>query len=92
MNLSDVSKRILSYIYWALENHPGKFICTFLGFFLALAIITVGFWKTIIIIAFTAGGYYIARCWDKKEYPLLLDKILHFLDKLLHIVTTKRSK
>jgi len=92
MSLYDISKKISNYINWALEKHPGKLICTFLGFFLALAIITIGFWKTIIIIAFTAGGYYIGGCFDNREYPLLFDKILHLLDKLLYIITSKRSK
>jgi uncharacterized membrane protein len=85
MNLSDISKKIFTYIYWALEKHPGKFIGAFLGFFLGLAFITIGFWKTLILFALTACGYYIGRCWDNKEYPL-------WLDKILHTILSKRQK
>ncbi|NLO98010.1 MAG: DUF2273 domain-containing protein [Peptococcaceae bacterium] len=62
---------------WCLQNHPGKFCGSLLGFVIALTIILLGFWQTIFIIVLTSCGFYLGRCWDQGMLPSCLNRLLH---------------
>ncbi|NLM97195.1 MAG: DUF2273 domain-containing protein [Halanaerobiaceae bacterium] len=63
------------------KKHKGKTVGTFLGLFLAILILLLGFWKTILIALCTLAGYYIGTRLDiEGDFRKLLDKLLppHF--------------
>lgn len=65
---------------WALDKHPGKFIGAIIGIVLALFIIILGFWQTIFLIIFAAGGLFIGKLWDDgKGLP---DWAVYLLEKI----------
>lgn len=59
------------------EKHQWKIICSFIGFVIAVVILIIGFFKTLFITLFIAGGYYLGKKIDNKEdIAEILDKIL----------------
>ncbi len=55
---------ITRFSLWALNNHPGKFIGISLGFVLGLFVVTIGFWKTLVLALFIAVGFIIGKRQD----------------------------
>ena len=50
-----------------LEEHPGMLIGIFIGLVLGFIFLLVGFWKTIIFLAFVLIGLYIGKRFDTDE-------------------------
>lgn len=50
-----------------LEEHPGMLIGIFIGLVLGSIFLLVGFWKTIIFLAFVLIGLYIGKRFDTDE-------------------------
>lgn len=59
-------------------NHHGKIIGTFIGFIAGLFLLTLGFFKTLILSACIMVGYYFGRKVDNKE------DIIEFIERLLN--------
>ncbi|HHW17923.1 MAG TPA: DUF2273 domain-containing protein [Firmicutes bacterium] len=57
-----VIDRIMAYV----REHPGKSLGTFLGFLFGVALITLGFWKTLVLGLATWLGYAIGK-WSDDE-------------------------
>jgi uncharacterized membrane protein len=74
-----MGKGIYNSIQWCFGNHPGKSTGFLVGFFLALAFILLGFWQTIILVGLSSFGYYIGKCWDDRDLPLWLNRLIHRL-------------
>jgi len=68
---------ISAYCQWYLDNHPGKFIGSLAGFFLALTIILLGFWEAFLLAFLSILGYYLGKIWDDRQYPAWIRTVLH---------------
>lgn len=62
-----------------VENNSGKIIGSLIGLFLAIFILSIGFFKTMFIVALIVLGYAIGSKIDKRE------SLLEFLKTLLGI-------
>lgn len=58
---------IMGFFLEALNNHPGKFIGISLGFVLGLFVVTLGFWKTLVLALFVAVGFIIGKRQDDHQ-------------------------
>ncbi len=57
---------IMSFLLGALNNHPGKLLGISLGFILGLFVVTLGFWKTLVLALFVAVGFIIGKRQDDR--------------------------
>ena len=39
-------------------NYRGRFLCTLTGFVIAALFLLLGFWQTLFLLLFVAGGFY----------------------------------
>lgn len=63
-----------------LEGNSGKIIGSLIGLILAIFILKIGLFKTLFIVAFIIGGYFIGNQLDKKEsLSQLMNRILRFI-------------
>ena len=75
---SKLGEKILKFLVWAVDNHPGKLIGTSVGFFLGLLIVTLGFWRTLVLTMFAVLGYYLGKSEDDhKSLTAWLERILN---------------
>lgn len=52
---------------WAMTNHPGKFIGVSIGFLVGVFIITLGFWRTLVLAFFVVMGFIIGKLQDDHQ-------------------------
>ena len=57
---------IIRFLLGALNNHPGKFLGISLGFVLGLFVVTLGFWRTLVLALFVAVGFIIGKRQDDR--------------------------
>lgn len=50
-----------------LEEHPGKALGLIIGLVVGIIFLIVGFWKTVVFIAFVSIGLYIGKKFDSRE-------------------------
>lgn len=58
-------------------NYRGRFLCTLTGFVIAALFLLLGFWQTLFLLLFVAGGFFIGYKIDKKE------DLVEWLDRIL---------
>ncbi|MBQ9635695.1 MAG: DUF2273 domain-containing protein [Acidaminococcaceae bacterium] len=58
-------------------NYRGRFLCSLAGLAIASLFLVVGFWQTLFLMLFVAGGFFIGYKIDKKE------DLVEWLDRLL---------
>ena len=58
-------------------NYRGRVLCSLAGLVIASLFLTVGFWRTLFLILFVCGGFFIGYKIDKKE------DLVEWLDRLL---------
>lgn len=75
---SKIEEKTSSFLIWALGNHPGKLIGTSVGFFLGLLIVTLGFWRTLVISLFAVLGFVLGKSQDDHQ------KITAWLEKIFN--------
>ncbi|HBV89063.1 DUF2273 domain-containing protein [Desulfosporosinus sp.] len=61
---SKVGAKISTFLVWALDSHPGKFLGTSLGFLLGLLLVTLGFWRTLVVTTFSVLGFFLGKRQD----------------------------
>lgn len=66
-----------------LINHQGKIIGVFIGFLAGIFLLTIGFFKTLILFLCIGVGYYFGKKIDNKE------NIADFIDRILNQYTKK---
>ena len=59
-------------------THQGKIIGTLIGFFIGIFLLTLGFFKTLILSLCIMIGYYLGKKIDNKE------DIIQFIERLLN--------
>lgn len=59
------------------SKNQGKVIGSVTGFILAVLVLLIGFFKTLLIVIFVFTGYYIGKKIDNKE------DFVEFLDRIL---------
>lgn len=65
------------YLFNIFSKNQGKIIGSFIGLVLAVFILLIGFFRTLLIALFVFAGYYIGKKIDNKEDLVeLLDRIL----------------
>ena len=75
---SKIGEKSSSFLVWAIENHPGKLIGTSVGFFLGLLMVTLGFWRTLVLSLFVILGFVLGkRHDDHKNITAWLERILN---------------
>ena len=75
---SKIGEKILTFIVWAVDNHPSKLIGTSVGFFLGLLMVTLGFWRTLILALFAVVGFVLGKSQDDhKNITAWLERILN---------------
>jgi len=48
-------------------NYRGRFLCTLTGFVIAALFLLLGFWQTLFLLLFVAGGFFIGYKIDQKR-------------------------
>ena len=72
---SKVGEKIAQFLFWALDHHPGKLFGTSLGFMLGLLMVTLGFWRTLILALFVVLGFLLGKRQDEhKDISAWLEK------------------
>ena len=61
---SKIGARITRFLVWAIDNHPGKLIGTSIGSVLGLLMVTLGFWRTLVLVLFTILGFVLGKRQD----------------------------
>ena len=61
---SKIGERISRFLAWAIDNHPGKLIGTSLGLILGLFMVTLGFWRTLVLALFIILGFGLGKRQD----------------------------
>ena len=59
-----LGEKLSYFFFWALDHHPGKFIGTLSGFLLGLLIVTLGFWRALVLFLFVALGFLLGKRQD----------------------------
>jgi len=72
-----IGEKISRSLVWAVDNHPGKLIGTSLGLILGLLMVTLGFWRTLVLALFVLLGFMLGKRQDDNE------SITTWLDKNL---------
>ncbi len=67
------------------EKNSGKIIGSLIGLILAIFILKIGLFKTLFIVAFIIGGYFIGDRVDKKE------SLLQFINRILRFIKGRRN-
>ncbi|MFA6654306.1 MAG: DUF2273 domain-containing protein [Bacillota bacterium] len=57
-------EKILDKIVSWIDANPGRALGTTIGFLIGLSLITLGFWRTLVIVVATWLGYSIGRSSD----------------------------
>lgn len=61
---SKIGEKISRFLVWAIDNHPGKLIGTSLGLVLGLLMVTLGFWRTLVLALFAILGFMLGNRQD----------------------------
>jgi len=61
---SKLGDKITKFLVWALDNHPGKLLGTAVGLGLGLLMVTLGFWRTLILVLFAIVGFVLGKRQD----------------------------
>ncbi|MDA8223205.1 MULTISPECIES: DUF2273 domain-containing protein [Desulfosporosinus] len=70
-----VGEKISQFLVWALESHPGKLFGTSIGFLLGLLLVTLGFWRTLVLALFVVLGFVLGKRQDEhKDISTWLEK------------------
>ena len=59
-----IGERITRFLVWAIDNHPGKLVGTSIGLVLGLLMVTLGFWRTLVLVLFTMLGFVLGKRQD----------------------------
>ncbi|MCH4158120.1 MAG: DUF2273 domain-containing protein [Acidaminococcaceae bacterium] len=59
------------------ENYRGRFLCTVTGLLIGALFLLIGFWRTLFMLIFVLGGFFIGYKIDRKE------DLMEWLDRLL---------
>ena len=62
-----IGEKISYFLIWAMDNHPGKLIGTGIGFLLGLLMVTLGFWRTMIVALFVVLGFVLGKRQDDHQ-------------------------
>lgn len=65
---SKIGENISRFFVWALDKHPGKFIGTSLGLVLGLLMVTLGFWRTLVLALFVILGFWLGKRQDDHQF------------------------
>ncbi|MFZ3102869.1 MAG: DUF2273 domain-containing protein [Desulfitobacteriaceae bacterium] len=57
---------IMRFLIESFDNHPGKFFGISLGFVLGLFVVTLGFWRTLVIALFVVVGFIMGKRQDDR--------------------------
>ncbi len=63
---------------WIREN-PGTTVGVVCGFLVGILLFTIGWWKTLIVMALVLGGYVIGKSRD--ENVSLVDQVMGFFKR-----------
>lgn len=64
---ANVKSKMLNFFMWAMDNHPGKLIGTTVGFFTGLLMVTLGFWRTLVLLLFVLVGFILGKRQDEHK-------------------------
>jgi len=64
---SKIGEKISGFLVWAIDNHPGKFMGTSVGFVLGLLMVTLGLWHTLVLTLFAVVGFVIGKRQDDDQ-------------------------
>jgi uncharacterized membrane protein len=75
-------ENILSGIILWIKDNDRKFFGGLIGFFIAIFILTIGFFRTLFIMLCTSIGYFIgARELSKEDIKDILERILSHIKR-----------
>ncbi|MDQ7095791.1 DUF2273 domain-containing protein [Desulfosporosinus sp. PR] len=62
-----IGEKLSRFVTWALEYHPGKFIGTLIGLIVGLLMVTLGFWRTMVLAIFVLLGFVLGKRQDDHQ-------------------------
>jgi uncharacterized membrane protein len=73
-----IGEKTSKILVWTIDNHPGKLIGTSVGFILGLLMVTLGFWRTLVLSLLVVLGFFLGkRQDDHQEITEWLERILN---------------
>jgi uncharacterized membrane protein len=63
-----IGEKISKFLVWAIDNHPGKLIGTSIGLVLGLLMVTLGFWRTLVLALFAILGFVLGKRQDDYKF------------------------
>lgn len=64
---SKIGEKISEFLVLAIDNHPGKLIGTSIGLILGLLMVTLGFWRTLVLALFATLGFVLGKRQDDNK-------------------------
>jgi len=64
---SKVGEKIFGFLVWAIDHHPGKLVGTSIGLVLGLLMVTLGFWRTLVLALFVTLGFVLGKRQDDNK-------------------------
>jgi len=64
---SKMGAEISGFFVWSIDNHPGKLIGTSIGLVMGFLMVTLGFWRTLVLILFATLGFVIGKRQDDNK-------------------------
>ncbi len=61
---SKIGEKFSGFFVWSLDNHPGKLMGTSIGLVLGLLMVTLGFWRTLVLTIFLILGFMLGKRQD----------------------------
>lgn len=65
---SKIRAKVMTFLVWGIDNHPGKLIGTSVGLVLGLLIVTLGFWRTLVVALCVILGFIIGKRQDDYKF------------------------
>lgn len=66
--LAKIGEKISKFLIWALDNHPGKLLGTSIGLVFGVLMVTLGFWRTLVLALFTILGFVVGKRQDDNKF------------------------
>lgn len=64
---SKIGEKISYFLVWSIDNHPGKLIGTSIGILVGLLLVTLGFWRALVLALLAVLGFVIGKRQDDHQ-------------------------
>lgn len=62
-----IAQAVSRFFSWAWTRHPGKLVGTITGFVFGLLLVTLGFWRALVLLLFILAGFLLGKRHDEHK-------------------------